>query len=105
MAERSFAERVYALLNEVPLGSVTTYGDLARKLGTSPRAVGQALKRNPDAPRVPCHRVVKSNGRIGGYKGSRSGRPFREKELLLRKEGIRLIDGRIAEFDRVRYHW
>ena len=61
-------ERLWALLQKVPAGKVTTYKALARILGTSPRAVGAMLATNPRAPQVPCHRVVKSDGGLGGYK-------------------------------------
>lgn len=64
-----FEERVYDALKRIPAGRVTTYKELARFLNVpSPRAVGQALKRNPYAPRVPCHRVIRSDGAMGGYR-------------------------------------
>ena len=67
----SFNERTYDLLKKVPKGKVTTYKALAEKLGTKAyRAVGQAMRCNPYAPKVPCHRVVKSDGSIGGFQGS-----------------------------------
>ncbi len=100
-----FQERVYAFLSEVPHGRVTTYGDLARLLGTSPRAIGQVLKKNPFAPRVPCHRVVASDGRLGGFKGSRSGEVLSEKERLLTAEGVLVINGRIKGFEGRRYRF
>ncbi len=55
---------------KIPRGKTTTYGELARRIGKAKaaRAVGQALKKNPFAPQVPCHRVVAKNG-IGGYSG------------------------------------
>lgn len=97
-----FQERVYATLRNVPKGRVTTYGDLARLLGTSPRAVGQALRRNPYAPRVPCHRVVASDGGIGGFFGARTGKRIAEKIALLRREGVSIRRGRLLDFERVR---
>jgi methylated-DNA-[protein]-cysteine S-methyltransferase len=57
-----FQERVYALLQQIPEGRVATYAALARALGSSPRAVGGALRRNLFAPEVPCHRVLASTG-------------------------------------------
>ena len=57
-----YQSRVYALLNRIPEGKVTTYVALSRALESSPRAVGGALKRNPFAPQVPCHRVIQANG-------------------------------------------
>lgn len=68
-----FRRRVYALLKRVPKGKITTYGRLADALGSSPRAVGGALRLNPFAPIVPCHRVVKSDFSIGGFHGYTGG--------------------------------
>ena len=63
-----FAHRVYKKLLRVPKGKVTTYGTLAHAVGTRAyRAVGQVMNRNPYAPDVPCHRVISSNGTIGGF--------------------------------------
>jgi methylated-DNA-[protein]-cysteine S-methyltransferase len=101
MATTPFQERVYAKLLEVPRGKVTTYGELARALGSAPRAVGQALRANPYAPRVPCHRVVASDGRIGGFRGETAGADIRDKVALLRKEGILVEEGRVAHFGHV----
>ena len=64
-----FQERVYALLLQIPSGRVTTYASLARALNTSPRAVGNALRNNPFAPSVPCHRCVAASGYINGFNG------------------------------------
>lgn len=84
-----FAARVYALVSEIPPGRVTTYGALARAMGCgSARAVGQALRKNPYAPEVPCHRVVASDGRIGGYHGEVSGELIERKIQRLRDEGV-----------------
>ena len=92
----SFANRVYALCKRIPKGKVTTYGDIARALGiSSPRAVGQALRCNPSAPLVPCHRVISSNGTIGGFRGKREGKVVTEKIALLRQEGISIVDNKI----------
>jgi methylated-DNA-[protein]-cysteine S-methyltransferase len=74
-------------------GKVTTYKILAHILESSPRAVGQALKRNPYAPRVPCHRVIANNRCIGGYQGQWSqGSLIDKKRALLLSEGIPLDD-------------
>ena len=74
------------LLN-VPASSTITYGELARRIGCrSAQAVGQALKRNPFAPHVPCHRVVAADGSIGGYFGEREGEMIDRKRKLLEKE-------------------
>lgn len=85
----SFAERVYALISTIPAGRVATYGEVARALGCgSPRAVGQALRRNPRAPEVPCHRVLAADGRLGGYSGAVAGEPLARKVALLEAEGV-----------------
>ena len=74
------------LLN-VPAGATITYGELARRIGCrSAQAVGQALKRNPFAPDVPCHRVVGANGSLGGYFGEREGEMIERKRKLLNEE-------------------
>lgn len=79
-----FQRRVYLELLSVPCGQTVTYGELARRIGCrSAQAVGQALKRNPFAPEVPCHRVVASDGSLGGYLGQRSGKQVERKRELL----------------------
>ena len=83
-----FQRRVYAIVKKVPKGKTTTYKAIAEKLNTSPRAVGQALKVNPFAPRVPCHRVIMSNGEIGGYSGS-NPKNIKKKIELLKQEGYK----------------
>ncbi len=89
------AGRVYAMVREVPVGRVTTYGRVASAVGCrSARAVGQALRRNPHAPEVPCHRVIQSDGRVGAFFGD-EGRAA-EKMALLMAEGVRLSGGRLA---------
>ena len=93
-----FQRRVYETLRKIPRGRVTTYADLARAIGCrSPRAVGQALRRNPFAPFVPCHRVIASDGRPGGFEGRSSGPALRRKLALLAKEDIRFIGGRMVD--------
>ena len=70
-----------------PAGATITYGELARRIGCrSAQAVGQALKRNPFAPDVPCHRVVGANGSLGGYFGEREGEMVERKRRLLNEE-------------------
>ena len=64
----AFERRVYEATSAIPRGRVSTYGEVARLLGSSPRAVGGALRRNPFAPAVPCHRVVARNGALTGYR-------------------------------------
>jgi methylated-DNA-[protein]-cysteine S-methyltransferase len=84
-----FENRVYQAIRTIPRGRVCTYGELARHLGCrSPRAVGQALRRNPFAPATPCHRVIGSSLLPGGFHGMSSGPAVDEKIQLLRSEGV-----------------
>ncbi len=80
------------MLMEVPKGKVTTYRELAHALGTKAyRAVGQAMNRNPQLVSVPCHRVIKSNGKVGGY-----ALGIDRKKELLKMEGVQVeANGRI----------
>jgi methylated-DNA-[protein]-cysteine S-methyltransferase len=98
------ARRCYVLLSTVPKGKVTTYKALADALGTkSYRAVGQFMRHNPYAPTVPCHRVVASDGRIGGFKGKSTGLTIDEKIRMLKDEGVEVEDGMIKNFGQVLY--
>ena len=73
----------------MPKGETITYGELARRIGCrSAQAVGQALKRNPFAPEVPCHRVIASDGSPGGFHGERKGEMIMRKLKLLEEERI-----------------
>ncbi len=81
------AEAAYMLIQLVPPGRVTTYGSIARLLGVSPRLIGRILASNKRPIIIPCHRVVKSDGSLGGY-SMKGGVGF--KERLLRLEGVRL---------------
>jgi methylated-DNA-[protein]-cysteine S-methyltransferase len=84
-----FESRVYKAVAKIPRGSVSTYGAMAAAIGSgSARAVGQALRKNPFAPEVPCHRVVRSDGSLGGFFGKISGEPLTQKRLLLEQEGV-----------------
>ena len=84
-----FQHRVYTALRQIPKGRVTTYGLLARHLGCrSAQAVGQALRCNPFAPEVPCHRVIAGDLRIGGFQGARGGVQIQRKLRLLAEEGV-----------------
>lgn len=89
----------YDLVAQVPEGKVTTYGAVARALGdvVASRFVGLAMSRNDDIVRVPCRRVVQSDGSLGGYTG---GGPSK-KARLLRQEGIRISGGKVVDLDRV----
>ncbi len=93
---------ILRILAEVPKGKVTTYGDLAKELARrdpkySPkasRAVGTTMKNNPCAPQVPCHRVIKSDGKIGNFRGGAAG-AVEEKIGMLREERVTVVDGKI----------
>jgi methylated-DNA-[protein]-cysteine S-methyltransferase len=90
---------VYDLLQRVPAGKVSTYGDLAKALGNplASRQVGRILGRNPNPIKVPCHRVVMSDGKVGGYFYGTE----RKKELL-EKEGISFTDESVNNFMEIR---
>ena len=91
----TFADRVYEQLKKVPKGKVTTYKNLAEQLGSKAyRAVGSALKNNPYAPVVPCHRVVRTDGKVGGFMGKISGEEVAKKIVLLRNEGVEILGGK-----------
>ena len=84
-----FQRRVYLELLNIPAGKTITYGELAKRIGCrSAQAIGQALKRNPFAPEVPCHRVVAADGSIGGYCGQRTGEQIARKRRFLEEESI-----------------
>lgn len=95
--------KVYNALKKVPSGKVTTYKELARYIKTRAyRAVGHALAQNPYAPQVPCHRVVKSNGEIGGY--SAPGGIIKKIEILS-TEGVCVKNNKVVEFEKVCYRY
>ncbi len=103
MEAASFAEKVYSLCRKIPKGKVSTYGEIARFLNTRGyQAIGQALRCNPYAPQVPCHRVIKSDGSIGGFKGKKEGKEIREKIRLLEKEGIKI---KVNKIDLNEHGW
>lgn len=94
--------KVYNLLKLIPRGRVTTYKAIAQACNSKAyRAVGQILKNNPGAPRVPCHRVVTSEGKIGGYNGSHSSSIVSQKIALLNKEGVIVHEGKVAHFNKL----
>jgi len=83
----SFKDRVYTIARHIPKGKVATYGQIA-KLAGSPgggRAVGSLMKTNPFAPRVPCHRVVASDGSLTGFSAPGG---IKKKKALLKAEGV-----------------
>lgn len=96
---KSFYQDCYKLLKKVPKGRVTTYKALAESLNSKAyRAVGSAMNKNPNAPKVPCHRVVNSNGAIGGYAFG-----LGKKIALLKKEGVVVKNGKVLDFEKKLY--
>ena len=96
----TLSTKVYTKLLQVPEGKVTTYGDLAKAVGlkNGQRVIGTIMKNNPFPVIIPCHRVVKFNGEIGGYAYGE-----KIKSNMLSKEGIIIKDGKILDFDRKKY--
>lgn len=96
-----FQQRCYALLQQVPMGRVTTYAELAHALGTKAyRAVGTAMAKNPNPVMVPCHRVVKCDGRLGGYVFGCA-----RKQQLLASEGVSVVEGRVVDFEQRMFYF
>lgn len=94
-----FQQKVYDLCSQVPKGKVTTYKEIGDKIGRKGfiyRAVGMALNKNPHAPKVPCHRVVASNGTLGGFATG-----LKKKRDILRKEGIQIEGMNVLDFEKV----
>ncbi|MES9991490.1 MAG: methylated-DNA--[protein]-cysteine S-methyltransferase [Candidatus Thiodiazotropha sp.] len=82
-----FQRRVWNRLQQIPCGRTMTYGELAEKIGSGARAVGNACRRNPCPLIVPCHRVVATTG-LGGFAGERGGEKLEIKRWLLHHEGV-----------------
>ena len=87
MSKSTFKDKVYTFTRQIPKGKVATYGQLARLAGNprAARAVGMFMKKNPDAPHTPCHRVVSSNGKLTGYS---VGNGISTKKEMLLTEGV-----------------
>ena len=81
-----FQKSVWAALTGIPAGKTLTYGQLAKQLGTSPRAIGAACRANPIPILIPCHRVTAEH-HLGGYMGATRGEALKHKTYLLQKEG------------------
>ena len=84
-----FQLKVWNYLKKIPRGKVKTYSEVAKAIGKplAVRAVANAIGKNPLAPQIPCHRVIRSDGSLGGYSGKGG---IKTKKLLLKKEGITL---------------
>lgn len=94
----SFYQSVWLAMLRIPRGKVSTYGEIARAIGNpkASRAIGGACNQNPFAPEVPCHRIVSSDGTLGGYAHGSA-----KKIALLKKEGVRVRNDRIIDFDLI----
>ena len=90
-------EKIYRKLLEVPPGHVTTYSDLAKaiNLKNGQRIVGRIMKKNPLPVIIPCHRVVKSDGTVGGYAYGTE-----RKKQILSKEGLKINNNKILDFQK-----
>src|SRR3990167_9432499 len=88
--KKSFYSKVYEVVKKIPKGKVLTYKQVARLAGSPKayRAVGSAMKKNPDMKTIPCHRVVGSDGKMHGYS---TGQGIKTKIKLLKKEGVKFI--------------
>ena len=84
-----FQLKVWNYLKKIPRGKIKTYSEVAKAIGKplAVRAVANAVGKNPLAPQIPCHRVIRLDGSLGGYSGKGG---IKTKRLLLKKEGITL---------------
>ena len=96
-----FQSECYEALKKVPKGKVITYAGLAREIGKpkAHRAVGNAMNKNPFAPKVPCHRVVKSNGELGGFADD-----INVKIKRLHEEGVDVLNNKIVNFKSILFN-
>ena len=95
-------KKIYKKLLEVPEGKITTYGELAKAVGmkNGQRAVGKIMNANPYPVIIPCHRVVKSDGKVGGYFYGQN-----VKINMLKKEGVRIKDDKILDWENTVYRF
>jgi O-6-methylguanine DNA methyltransferase len=88
-----FAQKVYAIVAQIPRGETRTYGEVAKKAGRpgAARAVGTIMSRNQDTKRVPCHRVIRADGKVGGYAfgGQKRKRALLKKESFLKNGALK----------------
>ncbi len=94
----SIVDYTYSLVRQIPPGRVSTYGAVAKALGNKgyARAVGKYMHNNPNADTMPCFKIVKSDGSLGGF-----GLGIEDKIRRLCQEGIEVKDGKIVDFERV----
>ena len=91
----AFQKKVLDIVKKIPRGKLMIYMQLAKKLHSSPRAVGRALATNPFPDKVPCFRVVMSNCKVGGYKLG-----AKQKIKLLKKDGFTIKNGKILRLTK-----
>ena len=94
----NFENKVYEKLLQVPKGKVTTYSELAKAVGlkNGQRSIGRIMHKNPFPVIIPCHRVILSNGKIGGYAWGE-----KIKANMLSNEGIKIKNGKILDSDKI----
>ena len=91
----NFNKRCYQKLVLIPKGMISTYAEIAKSLDSNAyRAVGNAMAKNPHPVAVPCHRIIKSDGTLGGYALGIS-----KKIQLLKKEGIKIKNNKVVDFE------
>jgi methylated-DNA-[protein]-cysteine S-methyltransferase len=95
-------QKIFKKLLEVPRGRITTYGELAKAVGlkNGQRAVGKIMNKNPYPVIIPCHRVVMSTGKIGGYAYGED-----VKTKMLNDEGIKIENGKIVDLKNILYRF
>jgi len=98
----NLVKKIYKKLLEVPKGKITTYGELAKAVGlkNGQRAIGKIMNKNPYPVIIPCHRVVKSDGNVGGYAYGEE-----IKSDMLTREGIVIKNGKILDLENTIYRF
>ena len=92
---KNFNKRCYQKLVLIPKGMISTYAEIAKSLDSKAyRAVGNAMANNPHPISIPCHRIIKSDGTLGGYALGIS-----KKIQLLKKEGIKIKNNKVVDFE------
>ena len=90
----NFTNKCHELVSQIPVGKVSTYKQIATILNTKAyRAVGNAMAKNINLINVPCHRVIRSSGMVGGY-----ALGMNKKIDLLKKEGLIIIEGKVVDY-------
>jgi len=98
----TLADHVYRIVRKIPAGKVMTYSQIAHIVGTSPRVVGNFLHKNPDRSRIPCHRVVNSEGKAAvNFAFGGIGRQIK----LLTEEGVIFKSDKIVDIEKYRFKW